>query len=95
MADDDTTNISGAVIDDVVVGAAFHLIEQMEGNVEGARYLWNAAFEEAERIDHNQSLGDPEDMDDWERAVVEQATRFDQAAEARKQFRVVKPDDAL
>jgi hypothetical protein len=93
MADDDTTNISGAAIDDVVVGAALHLIQQMGGNVEGARYLWNAAFEEAERIDHNQSLDDPADDDDWERAVVEQATRFEQARERRQTFRVIKPEE--
>jgi hypothetical protein len=75
-----------------IFDAAFALIERMDGDIEGARDLWNKAFEEAERIDHNQSLGDVDDMDDWERAIVEQTNRFEQAIEARKQFHVVKPE---
>lgn len=73
-----------------IFDAAFALIEWTDGDIEFARHLWNEAFEEAERIHHNQSLGD--DMEDWECAVVEQAARFEQAIEARKQFRVVEPD---
>jgi hypothetical protein len=52
------------------------------------------AFEEAERIDHNQSLGVPEDQDDWERAISEWATRSEQALERRKTFHIVEPDSA-
>jgi len=46
------------------------------------------AFEEAECIDHNQSLGEPEDYD---HAVAEQADRFDQAIKARRTFKIVPP----
>ena len=64
----------------------------MDGDIGLARSLWDEAFEEAERIDHNQSLGNADDMDEWERAVIDQAERFEQAIEARKKFRVVEPD---
>jgi hypothetical protein len=73
-----------------IFDAAFALIERTDGDIEFARHLWDEAFEEAERIDHNQSLDD--DMEDWERAVVEQTARHEQAIEARKQFLVVNPD---
>ena len=41
-----------------IIDAAFALIEAAEGDLEFARHLWNDAFEEAERIDHNQSLSE-------------------------------------
>ncbi len=73
-----------------IFDAAFTLMEQMNGDVEFARHLWNEAFEEAERIAHNQSLGDLDDLDDRERVVVEQLARFEQAIEARRKFHVVE-----
>ena len=66
--------------------AAFSLIEWAEGDVESARHAWNEAFEEAERVDHNQSMGEPDELD---RAVAEQAEWLDRAAEARRKFRIV------
>ena len=66
--------------------AAFALVEWAEGDVETARQAWNEAFEEAERINHNQSMGEPDELD---RAIAEQAERFDRAEEARKKFRIV------
>lgn len=41
--------------------AALSVIEWAEGDVELARQAWNEAFEEAERIDHNQSMGEPDE----------------------------------
>ena len=67
---------------------AFALIERAEGNIELARGWWNETFEEAERIEHNQSHGEP---DEFERAVAEQTERFVKAAEARREFHVIKP----
>jgi hypothetical protein len=69
-----------------IFDAAFSLLEWAEGDVELARRSWNEAFEEAERIDHNLSLGEPDELD---RAIAELAERFDQAVEARRKFRIV------
>jgi hypothetical protein len=72
-----------------IFDAALELLEWAEGNTELARGLWGQAFEEAERIDHNQSLDEP---DEWERAELELTRRFDEAAAARKKFHIVKDD---
>jgi hypothetical protein len=69
-----------------IFDVAFALIEGAEGDIELARRSWSEAFEEAERIDHNQSMGEP---DETERAIAEQAERFERAEEARAKFRVV------
>ena len=76
-----------------IFDAALALLEWAEGDTELARTLWGEAFEEAERIDHNQSLDDPDELED---AIIEQARRFDQAAARRKKLHVVKggSDDA-
>jgi hypothetical protein len=73
-----------------ILDAALTLLEWAEGNTELARGLWNDAFEEAVRIDHNQSLGGSEDEE--ERAELELTRRFDEAAAARKKFHDVKDD---
>jgi hypothetical protein len=70
-----------------IFDAALSLVEWSEGDIETARRLWSEVFEEVERIDHNQSLGEP---DEFDRAVDEQRQRFDQAAEARRKFEVVR-----
>lgn len=77
-----TGDISQKVFD-----AAFALLEWTEGDTELARGLWADAFEEAERIDHNQSLGEP---DEHEGAIDEQRRRFDKAIAARQRFHVIK-----
>jgi hypothetical protein len=51
-------SVTGRALSRKIVGAALTLLEWAEGNTELARAIWNEAFEEAERIDHNQSLGD-------------------------------------
>ena len=66
--------------------AALSVIEWAEGDVESARQAWNEAFEEAERIDHNQSMGEPDELD---RTVADRAERLERAEEARRKFRVV------
>lgn len=55
-------------------------------DIETARRMWNEAFSEAERITHNQTLGEPDALD---HATAEQVERFDNAGEARQKFRVV------
>lgn len=46
---------------DANAGHALDLIQRMDGNVEFARRTWTAAFEEAERLDHNISA-DADDL---------------------------------
>jgi hypothetical protein len=43
---------------------ALDLIERLDGNVGLARRTWAAAFDEAERLDHNMTVGtdDPDDV---------------------------------
>ena len=74
-----------------MLDTAFELIEAADGDIEFARSVWNGAFEDAERIDHNQSL---EDATEIEVAVAEAANRHDKAMEARRKFKVVKPNVA-
>src|SRR5262249_2088854 len=79
-----------------MIDAAFSLIERVGGNIELARGIWEDAFTEAERIDHNQQMEIGADlMDDWERATINQVKRYDQALEARSKFHIVKnePDE--
>lgn len=61
---------------------AFALLEWAEGDTELARSIWSAAFEEAERIDHNQSLD--VELGRTELAVARLTERFEQAAAARQ-----------
>lgn len=63
--------------------AALALVEFAQGDIEFARNLWNHAFEEAERIDHNESLGEPYDPD---REETELMHRFDEALARRGKF---------
>jgi hypothetical protein len=67
--------------------AVLALHERYGGNTEAARSLWLDVFETTERIHHNQSLGEP---DEFERAVMEQIRRFEDAEAARQKFHVVK-----
>jgi hypothetical protein len=76
-----------------IFDAALELLQWAEGDTELARGLWGDAFEEAERIDHNQSLEDAADEpDELVRAYAEQARRFDEAEAKRQKFHVVKED---
>jgi hypothetical protein len=75
---------------DEALGAAVTLIQAVDGDIELARRIWNDIFEEAERIDHNQTAGDE---DEWERAVREQAERFDQAVQRRANMNIVSKED--
>jgi hypothetical protein len=70
--------------------AALALLERSQGNTEFARRMWMDVFETAERVDHNQSLGEPDELD---RAIDEQRQRFEQAEIARQKFQVVKGGD--
>jgi hypothetical protein len=66
----------------------------VDGDVELARGLWQDAFTEAERIEHNLLCElESEMQEDGERAVLDQIKRFDQALDARRQFRVVDNKD--
>jgi hypothetical protein len=77
-----------------MIDAALSLIERLGGDVELARGLWEDAFTEAERLDHNQQMEiEADSQDDFERAVTEQSMRFDQALDARRNFRVVDKTD--
>ena len=72
---------------------ALSLIEWAEGDVKSARHAWNAAFEDAERIDHSQSFGEPDELDrakdELDRAIAETAERLARAEDARRKFRIV------
>ena len=68
-----------------IITSTVLLMEQV--GAEHARRLLAEAFDEAERIEHNQSLHFDE-PDEYERAEMELTRRFDQAIEARKNFRV-------
>jgi hypothetical protein len=80
-----------------VFEAGSALVEFAEGDIGFSRQLWNDAFEEAERIDHNQPLDDDLScQDEEERAFLDEARRHDeatrrleQAVAARRKFRVV------
>jgi hypothetical protein len=72
-----------------ILDTALELLEWAEGNTELARGLWGYAFEEAERVEHNQSLGEPDELD---QAASEQIRRFDQAIAARQKFKIVEDD---
>jgi hypothetical protein len=81
---------------------AGELIELTDGDLGLARTMWGAAFEEGERRDHNNQMADSAAAEDaGERAVREQAERFDAAEQRRAGFRDVagaestpEPDDA-
>ena len=81
------TSIATKALSQEMFDAAFALLEWAEGNTELARSIWSEAFEEAERIDHNQSLGEPDERDF---AVARMTERFEQAEAARQKFHVVK-----
>jgi hypothetical protein len=68
---------------DAALGAAVTLIQAADGDIEFARGKWNDVFEEAERIDHNQTVGGAFE-DEWEIAVREQTERFEQARRVRR-----------
>ena len=72
-----------------IYDAALTLLQWAEGDTELARGLWGEAFEEAERIDHNKSLGEPDELD---RAMAELERHLDQVAATRQKFHVVKGD---
>jgi hypothetical protein len=74
-----------------IFNTALALIQWAKGDTELARAAWGDAFEEAERIDHNQSLGEPDELD---RAVAEQTRRFEQAVAARQKFHIVEGDES-
>jgi hypothetical protein len=73
---------------DAALGAAVTLIQAADGDIEFVRGIWNDVFEEAERIDHNQTIGDAFE-DEWEIAVREQTERFEQAVQRRENMKVV------
>jgi hypothetical protein len=52
--------------------------------------LWEAYHDAAIEIFEYEWNRDTEEPDDWERAVLDQADRFDRAVEARRKFKVVK-----
>jgi hypothetical protein len=77
-----------------LIDAARSLMARVDGDVELARGLWQDAFTEAERIEHNLLCElESEMQEDGERAVLDQIKRFDQALDARRQFRVVDNKD--
>lgn len=72
-----------------IIKTALSLIEAADGDVECARGASAEAFEDASRFAHDQTiLGEPDELD---KAVMEQVRRLDQAAEARKTFRIIEP----
>jgi len=72
-----------------LVDTALTLLEWAEGDTELARGLWRDAFDEAERIDHNRSLGESDELD---LAYAEMMRRFDRAVAARQKFHGVGQD---
>ena len=80
--------MSEETIAERTIGAALALLKWAEGDIELASTVWGEAFEEAERIDHNQSLDQPDDLG---HTVLEQTEHFERAKQIRKKFHVVPP----
>jgi hypothetical protein len=85
---------------DKLIREALKLIQDADGNVEYARGVWNDLFKateyardawndlfEAAEAIYDEQVNDGEDA--WEIAVREQAERFEQAEQRRKNLKIV------